>query len=120
MIGTKTGGDDEISVPTELIDILRSHVRTQLRPGPQQESELLFPSEVGGYRSPSALDRGSLRQWGGSAVNKSKKPNFVGLFGTPVGAGEEIRTLDVHLRNVSLSILVNSRIQAQARRGFLP
>jgi integrase len=57
MIGTKTGGDDEISVPTELIDVLRWHVRTQLRPGPQQESELLFPSEVGGYRSPSALDK---------------------------------------------------------------
>jgi hypothetical protein len=28
-----------------------------LRPGPQKESELLFPSEVGGYRSPSSLDK---------------------------------------------------------------
>ena len=44
-------------MPTELIDVLRWHVRTQLRPGPQQESELLFPSEVGGCRSPSALDK---------------------------------------------------------------
>ena len=57
MIGTKTGGDDEISVPPELMDVLRWHVETQLRPGPQKESELLFPSEVGGYRSPSALDK---------------------------------------------------------------
>lgn len=57
MIGTKTGGDVEISVPPELMDVLRWHVETQLRPGPQKESELLFPSEVGGYRSPSALDK---------------------------------------------------------------
>lgn len=57
MIGTKTGGDDEISVPPELIAALRWQVETQLRPGPQRESELLFPSEVGGYRSPSSLDK---------------------------------------------------------------
>ena len=57
MVGTKTGGDDEISVPPELIAVLRWHVETQLRPGPQRESELLFPSEVGGYRSPSSLDK---------------------------------------------------------------
>ncbi len=57
MIGTKTGGDDEISVPPELIAVLRCHVETQLRPGSQRESELLFPSEVGGYRSPSSLDK---------------------------------------------------------------
>ena len=57
MIGTKTGGDDEISVPEELMDVLRWHVETQLRPGPQRESELMFPSEVGGYRSPSSLDK---------------------------------------------------------------
>ena len=57
MIGTKTGGDDEISVPPELMDVLRWHVETQLRPGPQRESELLFPSEVSGYRSPSSLDK---------------------------------------------------------------
>lgn len=57
MIGTKTGGDDQISVPPELVAVLRWHVETQLRPGPQRESELLFPSEVGGYRSPCSLDK---------------------------------------------------------------
>ena len=51
------GGDGEISVPPELIAVLRWHVETQLRPGPQRESELLVPSEVGGYRSPSSLDK---------------------------------------------------------------
>jgi hypothetical protein len=39
------------------MDVLRWHVDTQLRPGPQRESELLFRSEVGGYRSPSSLDK---------------------------------------------------------------
>jgi hypothetical protein len=36
---------------------LRWHIDTQLRPGPQKESELLFPSEIGGYRSRSCLDK---------------------------------------------------------------
>jgi len=57
MLGTKTGGDEEIVVPEQLLAVLRWHVETQLRPGPQQESDLLFPSEVGGFRSPSCLDK---------------------------------------------------------------
>ena len=38
-------------IPKELLDVLRWDVDTQLRPGPQQESDLLFPSEIGGFRS---------------------------------------------------------------------
>ncbi len=57
MEGTKTGVDQEIAVPVELLNVLRWHVDTQLRPGPQQESELLFPSELGGFRSRSCLDK---------------------------------------------------------------
>ena len=57
MEGTKTGIDQEIAVPAELLNVLRWHVDTQLRPGPQKESELLFPSELGGFRSRSCLDK---------------------------------------------------------------
>jgi integrase len=57
MEGTKTGIDQEIAVPAELLNVLRWHVDTQLRPGPQKESELLFPSEIGGFRSRSCLDK---------------------------------------------------------------
>ena len=37
--------------------MLRWHVNTQLRPGPQKNSDLLFPSELGGFRSRSCLDK---------------------------------------------------------------
>ena len=37
--------------------MLRWHVDTQLRLGPQQGSNLLFPSEIGGFRSRSCLDK---------------------------------------------------------------
>ena len=57
MESTKTGVDQEIAVPKELLDVLRWHVDTQLRPGPQEESDLLFPSELGGFRSRSCLDK---------------------------------------------------------------
>src|SRR3982751_4366663 len=30
---------------------------TPFRPGPMRESELLFPSTLGGYRAPSCLDK---------------------------------------------------------------
>jgi integrase len=57
MESTKTAIDQEIAVPAELLQVLRWHVETQLRPGPQQESTLLFPSEIGGFRSRSCLDK---------------------------------------------------------------
>jgi len=40
-----------------VISVLRWHVDTQLRPGPQQESDLLFPAELGGFLPRSALDK---------------------------------------------------------------
>jgi hypothetical protein len=57
MESTKTAIDQEIAVPAELLQVLRWHVETQLRPGPQRESTLLFPSEIGGSRSRSCLDK---------------------------------------------------------------
>ena len=53
---TKTGKLQRISLPEELIEILQWHV-DQLPEGPMRESDLLFPSETGGYRAGSCLDR---------------------------------------------------------------
>jgi len=52
---TKQGTQYEISLPDELIEIMRWHV-AQLR-GKMAESELLFPSETGELRTPSVLDK---------------------------------------------------------------
>jgi hypothetical protein len=43
-------------VPDDLTAILRWHV-DRLPEGPMRDSELLFPSETGGFRAPSALDK---------------------------------------------------------------
>jgi integrase len=52
---TKQGTRYDISLPEELIEILQWHV-AQLR-GKMAESDLLFPSELGGLRTPSVLDK---------------------------------------------------------------
>ncbi len=53
---TKTGKRQRIPLPEGLLEILRWHA-AQLPAGPMAESELLFPGEHGGYRSPSCLDK---------------------------------------------------------------
>lgn len=56
MAKTKTGVKLRIPLPWQLIEILRWHVRT-LPPGPMRESVLLFPSDIGGYRSSTCLTK---------------------------------------------------------------
>lgn len=53
---TKTGIEYRIALPSSVIDVLRAHV-AQLPLGPMAESVLLFPSETGGFRAPSCLDK---------------------------------------------------------------
>ena len=53
---TKTGKLQRIVLPKDIVDILKWHV-DRLPAGPMRESELLFPSETGGYRAASCLDR---------------------------------------------------------------
>ena len=52
---TKTGLRQRISVPVDVIDVLRWHVNTQLRTPEQRASELLFPAEDGRLRSEHLL-----------------------------------------------------------------
>jgi integrase len=46
-----------IDLPEEAMNILQWHVDTQLVTPEQKESELLFPSINGGFRSPSVLNK---------------------------------------------------------------
>lgn len=46
-----------IDLPEEAITVLQWHVDTQLTTPEQQNSELLFPSVTGGFRSPSVLTK---------------------------------------------------------------
>ncbi len=53
---TKTGLRQRIALPPDLMDILEWHV-AQLPEGPMVDSDLLFPSAVGGFRSTTALPK---------------------------------------------------------------
>lgn len=55
MESTKTGKDQRIALPGEVLEILRQHVE-QLQ-GAAAESDLLSPSTKGGFRSRSCLDK---------------------------------------------------------------
>jgi hypothetical protein len=54
---TKTKLRQRITVPPEVMDVLRRHVGTQLETPEQKASELLFPAEDGGFRSVSFLKK---------------------------------------------------------------
>lgn len=57
MDSTKTGKDQTIKLPPALMDVLTWHIETQLTTWQQKKSELLFPTEEGGFRSRSCLDK---------------------------------------------------------------
>ena len=53
---TKTKAHQRLALPADLMAILRRHVEN-LPTGKQEDSDLLFPSCLGGLRSPSTLDK---------------------------------------------------------------
>lgn len=53
---TKTGIRYSVWLPPEAMDVLKWHVESQLTLV-QEESDLLFPSDTGGFRSGSALKK---------------------------------------------------------------
>lgn len=54
---TKTKRDQTIRLTKDVVDVLKWHIDTQLTADAQKNSELLFPSEEGGIRSRSCLDK---------------------------------------------------------------
>jgi integrase len=54
---TKTNVRQRIHVPADLMAVLRWHVDTQLVTPEQKNSDLLFPSELGGFRGANVLQK---------------------------------------------------------------
>ena len=52
---TKTGRKQKIHLPDDMMEILRWHIGRMV--GPQAASDLLFPSDTGGFRADSVLDK---------------------------------------------------------------
>jgi integrase len=71
---TKTGLRQRITVPPEVMDVLRWHVNTQLETPEQKASEMLFPAEDGGFRSVSFLKKAFARTSQLVGLNKRFTP----------------------------------------------
>jgi integrase len=71
---TKTGLRQRITVPPEVLAVLRWHVDTQLTTPEQRASELLFPAEEGGFRSESFLKKAFARTSQLIGLNKRFTP----------------------------------------------
>jgi site-specific recombinase XerC len=71
---TKTHRRQRIALPTDLVTILQWHVDTLPDEGPMAESDLLFPSETGGFRAPSALDKPFAAVWKAMGLRKRVTP----------------------------------------------
>jgi integrase len=71
---TKTGLRQRITVPPEVMDVLRWHVDTQLETPEQKASELLFPAEDGRFRSESFLKKAFARTSQLVGLNKKFTP----------------------------------------------
>lgn len=54
---TKTKRDLEIPLPKDVLDVLKWHIDSQMVTWQMRESELLFPTKDGGFRSRSCLDK---------------------------------------------------------------
>ncbi len=54
---TKTARDQEVALPRSVLAVLRWHCDTQMLTWQMRESDLLFPTRDGGFRSRSCLDK---------------------------------------------------------------
>jgi hypothetical protein len=71
---TKTGLRQRITAPSEVMDVLRWHLDTQLTTPEQKASELLFPAEDGGFRSEAFLKKAFARTAHLIGLNKRFTP----------------------------------------------
>ena len=95
---TKTGRNLRIPLPEELMEILRWHVGN-LTAGPMRDSDLLFPSTTGGFRSSSCLAN-PIRQIAKAAgINKHLTPKVMRRTFQDLGRAAQVH--DLVVRSIS-------------------
>jgi len=95
---TKTGKLQRIVLPKDMVDILHWHVG-RLLPGPMQDSDLLFPSETGGYRAASCIDRPFREVTAACAIKKHLTPRAMRRTFQDLARAAEVQ--DIVTRSIS-------------------
>lgn len=95
---TKTGRKQRLALPEDLIEILRWHVDA-LPEGPMTESELLFPNEAGGFRSPAVLQKPFARVSRAMGLRKHISPRAMRRTFQDLARAAEVK--DIVTRSIS-------------------
>lgn len=95
---TKTRRYQRLTLPDDLVEILRWHSET-LPDGPMRDSILLFPGETGRFRAPSSLDKPFADVAGALALGKRITPRA--MRRTFQDLAREAQVADVVTRAVS-------------------
>ena len=91
---TKTGRRLRIPLPEDLMTILRWHVE-QLPAGAMRDSELLFPSTTGRWRSPTCLDKPIRRIARAAGIKKHLSAKFMRRTFQDLGRAADVHDLVV-------------------------
>lgn len=91
---TKTGRRLRIPLPPDLLAILTWHVG-QLPVGPMQNSDLLFPSTTGRWRSPTCLDKPIRRIAKAANISKHLSAKFMRRTFQDLGRAADVHDLVV-------------------------
>lgn len=94
----KTGRRQRLALPPVLMEILRWHA-ARLPDGPMKDSELLFPSDTGGFRARSCLTRPF--QVVGSAIGLKKAITAKGMRRTFQDLARAAAVSDIVTRSIS-------------------
>ena len=95
---TKTGISQRLGLHPWLMGVLREHVE-RMPPGPMVGSDLLFPSETGGFRSPSCLDKPFAAV--GAALELKKRVTPRGMRRTFQDLARAAQVADIVTRSIS-------------------
>jgi integrase len=95
---TKTKLRQRITVPPEVMEVLRWHVAAQLTTPEQKASELLFPAEDGGFRSVSFLKKAFATVAHLIGLNKTFMPRGMRRTFNDLMRLAKVEGIEVHLR----------------------
>ncbi len=95
---TKTGRRLRIPLPADLVEVLRTHAET-LPEGRMRDSDLLFPSETGGFRAGSCLDKPIRKIAEAAGIKKRLTARF--MRRTFQDLGRQARVHDFVVRAIS-------------------
>lgn len=110
---TKTGRRLRIPLPEDLVTILTWHVE-QIPAGAMRDSELLFPSTAGRWRSPTCLDKPIRRIARAAGITKHLSAKFMRRTFQDLGRAADVHDLVVRAISGHTTLQMQERYSSVA------